>query len=84
MKNVNITLIVNGMGSNICSSFLWIIYNTYFFISDIPVQYFKNIDVIIVGIMKIHEFRAIAIARKRPISDPIIEEYKFTAYRDRK
>ncbi|KAL2748295.1 fatty acid synthase-like [Vespula maculifrons] len=26
---------------------------------------------------------ATAIARKRPVSDPIIEEYKFTAYRDR-
>nr|XP_050846953.1 fatty acid synthase-like [Vespula vulgaris] len=49
----------------------------------IPVQFYENIDMIAAGGVEIHKVNTIAIARKRPISDPIIEEYKFTAYRDR-
>nr|KAF7431483.1 hypothetical protein H0235_004407 [Vespula pensylvanica] len=50
----------------------------------VPVQYYKNIDVIAAGGVEIHKVRASEIARKRSIYDPLIEEYKFTAYRDRK
>ncbi|KAL2715899.1 fatty acid synthase-like [Vespula squamosa] len=46
------------------------------------VQFFKNIDVITAGGVEIHKIRLSEIARKRPINDPVIEEYKFTAYRD--
>nr|XP_050846949.1 fatty acid synthase-like isoform X1 [Vespula vulgaris] len=49
----------------------------------VPVQFYENIDVIVAGGVEIHKVSATAIARKRPVSDPIIEEYKFTAYRDR-
>nr|XP_050846967.1 fatty acid synthase-like [Vespula vulgaris] len=49
----------------------------------VPVQFYDNIDVIVAGGVEIHKVSATAIARKRPVSDPIIEEYKFTAYRDR-
>ncbi|KAL2715950.1 fatty acid synthase-like [Vespula squamosa] len=50
----------------------------------VPVQFFENIDVIAAGGVEIHKLRTSEIARKKPISDPIIEEYKFIAYRDRK
>ncbi|KAL2715948.1 fatty acid synthase-like [Vespula squamosa] len=53
-------------------------------IYDVPVQFFENIDVIAAGGVEIHKLRTSEIARKKPISDPIIEEYKFIAYRDRK
>ncbi|KAL2729284.1 fatty acid synthase-like [Vespula maculifrons] len=50
----------------------------------VPVQLLENIDAIIAGGVEIHNIRANEIARKKPVSDPIIEEYKFIAYRDRK
>ncbi|XP_035738069.1 fatty acid synthase-like isoform X1 [Vespa mandarinia] len=48
----------------------------------IPAQYFKNMDIIVAGGVEMHKVRISEISRKKPISDPIIEEYKFTAYRD--
>ncbi|KAF7404701.1 hypothetical protein HZH66_003607 [Vespula vulgaris] len=50
----------------------------------IPVQFFKNVDMIAAVGVEIHKLRISEIAKKRPISDPVIEEYKFTAYRDKK
>lgn len=45
---------------------------------------FENIDVIVAGGVEIHNIRANEISRKKPVSEPIIEEHKFIAYRDRK
>nr|XP_050845856.1 fatty acid synthase-like isoform X1 [Vespula vulgaris] len=50
----------------------------------IPVQFFKNVDMIAAVGVEIHKLRISEISRKRPISDPVIEEYKFIAYRDKK
>ncbi|XP_043502646.1 fatty acid synthase-like [Polistes fuscatus] len=48
----------------------------------IPVQYIKNLDTVIGGGIEIHNILSNAIARKRPIGDPVIEEHKFVAHRD--
>ncbi|KAI4485852.1 hypothetical protein M0804_006341 [Polistes exclamans] len=48
----------------------------------IPVQYCKDLDVVIGGGIEIHNILANAIARKKPIGDPVIEEHKFVAHRD--
>ncbi|KAF7409684.1 hypothetical protein HZH68_004065 [Vespula germanica] len=44
------------------------------FIEDVPVQFYKNIDVIAAEGVEIHKVSATAIARKRPISNSIIQE----------
>ncbi|XP_035740323.1 fatty acid synthase-like isoform X2 [Vespa mandarinia] len=51
---------------------------------DVPVQLFEDIDVIVTEGVEIHNIRASEIVRKKPVSDPIIEEHKFIAYRDRR
>lgn len=48
----------------------------------IPVQYCKNLDVVIGGGIEIHNILANAISRKKPIGDPVIEEHRFVAHRD--
>ncbi|XP_035742579.1 fatty acid synthase-like [Vespa mandarinia] len=50
----------------------------------VPVQLFEDIDVIVTEGVEIHNIRASEIVRKKPVSDPIIEEHKFIAYRDRR
>ncbi|KAL2719273.1 fatty acid synthase-like [Vespula squamosa] len=49
-----------------------------------PVHVLENIDVIVAGGVEIHNIRAEQITRKKPVSEPIIEEHKFIAYRDKK
>ncbi|XP_015179002.1 PREDICTED: fatty acid synthase [Polistes dominula] len=49
----------------------------------IPVQYCENLDVVIGGGIEVHNILANAIARKRPAGDPVIEEYRFVAHRDK-
>ncbi|XP_047362642.1 fatty acid synthase-like [Vespa velutina] len=50
----------------------------------VPVQLLEHIDVIVTEGVEIHNIRASEIARKKPVSDPIIEEHKFIAYRDKR
>ncbi|KAI4476277.1 hypothetical protein M0804_013731 [Polistes exclamans] len=50
----------------------------------VPVRFFKQIDVIIAGGIEISNIRLHTMARKRPTDHPVIEEYKFIAYRDKK
>ncbi|XP_046832934.1 fatty acid synthase-like isoform X1 [Vespa crabro] len=50
----------------------------------VPVQLLESIDVIVTEGVEIHNITASEIARKKPASDPVIEEYKFIAYRDRR
>ncbi|XP_035740324.1 fatty acid synthase-like [Vespa mandarinia] len=50
----------------------------------VPVQLLEDIDVIVTEGVEIHNIRVSEIARKKPVSDPIIEEHKFIAYRDRR
>ncbi|XP_047362256.1 fatty acid synthase-like [Vespa velutina] len=50
----------------------------------VPVQLLEQINVIVTEGVEIHNIRASEIARKKPVSDPIIEEHKFIAYRDRR
>ncbi|XP_043485889.1 fatty acid synthase-like [Polistes fuscatus] len=53
-------------------------------ISDIPIRLFKQIDVIVAPGIEISNTRFHTITRKRSTNHPIIEEYRFIAYRDKK
>nr|XP_050849711.1 fatty acid synthase-like [Vespula vulgaris] len=50
----------------------------------ISVRLYKDLDVIVAGGVEMYSIRASAIARKKPIADPVIEEHKFIAHRDKK
>ncbi|KAK2585487.1 hypothetical protein KPH14_010141 [Odynerus spinipes] len=50
----------------------------------VPVRYYKNYKVIVSGGVEIHGLKASAIARKKLMSEPVLEEYKFIAHRDKK
>ncbi|XP_072750690.1 fatty acid synthase-like [Anoplolepis gracilipes] len=49
---------------------------------QLPVRVYKDLDMIISGGIEIHGVKATSIFRRKPIGNPILEEYKFVAHRD--
>ncbi|KMQ97230.1 fatty acid synthase [Lasius niger] len=47
-----------------------------------PVHVYKELETIVSGGVEIRGVKAIAISRQLPASEPVLEEYKFVAYRD--
>ncbi|XP_035722352.1 fatty acid synthase-like [Vespa mandarinia] len=50
----------------------------------IPVRLYEDLDIVVAGGVVMYGIKASAITRRRPICDPIIEEHKFIAHRDKK
>ncbi|XP_076761887.1 fatty acid synthase-like [Xylocopa sonorina] len=51
--------------------------------NGIPVSVYRNYNAIISGGIEIHRLKASSIQRRKPPVDPVLEEYKFVANRDR-
>ncbi|CAL7939125.1 unnamed protein product [Xylocopa violacea] len=51
--------------------------------NEIPILRYKNYDAIISGGIEIRRIKAVSIQRRKPPVDPVLEEYKFVAHRDR-
>jgi len=51
-------------------------------IADLPIHMYRDWDTIISGGVEIRGARARSISRRLPASEPVLEEYKFTAHRD--
>ncbi|XP_076761434.1 fatty acid synthase-like [Xylocopa sonorina] len=51
--------------------------------SEIPVYMYKDYDAIIAGGIEIRGFKAKGIQRRKLMSAPVLEEYKFIAHRDK-
>lgn len=54
-----------------------------FLIIELPVRVYKQFETIISGGVEIRGVKSRLISRRLPASEPILEKYKFVAYRDR-
>nr|XP_012224502.1 PREDICTED: fatty acid synthase-like [Linepithema humile] len=49
---------------------------------QLPVRIYKQMNIIISGGIEIRGFETTSIFRRKPVRDPVIEEYKFVAHQD--
>lgn len=57
--------------------------NYFFVFLEFPVYVYKDFTAIVAGGVEIRGLRASAIARRKPAGEPVLEEYRFLAHRDR-
>lgn len=54
-----------------------------FLVAEFPVHVYKDWETIISGGVEIRGVKTVAVTRQLPAGDPVLEEYKFVAHRDR-
>jgi len=53
------------------------------FITELPIQIYKELDTAVAGGIEIRGLRAVRISRRKLVHDVVTEEYKFIAHHDR-